>query len=146
MLGELARHPGAASMRRAVRRRAFNEFVLDSGHTHSLAPTIAGAVRAAFRAPTTDVESIRAAMRRTMRAVDFGEGVAPDHIAADLEYLAGLVQNPLRRMLLGSFAGGRRLSPLGIPGIRATVLLDSLSMDGTSAILIDHSKTSFVAQ
>ena len=91
-----------------ARRRAFNEFVLDSGHTHSLAPTIAAAVRTAFREPVTDVESIREAMRRTMLAVDFGVGVAPDHIAADLEYLAGLVQNPLRRMLLGSFAGGRR--------------------------------------
>ena len=91
-----------------TRRRAFNEFVLDSGHLHSLAPMIAAAARTAFREPITNVESIRDAMRRTMLAVDFGEGVAPDHIAADLEYLSGLVQNPLRRMLLGPFAGGRR--------------------------------------
>lgn len=91
-----------------TRRRAFNEFVLDSGHLHSLAPMIAAAARTAFREPISDVESIRDAMRRTMLAVDFGEGVAPDHIAADLEYLSGLVQNPLRRMLLGPFAGGRR--------------------------------------
>ena len=39
-----------------------------------------------------------------------------------------------------------RLSPFGIPGIRATVSLDSSWMDGKSAILIDYSKTSFVAQ
>jgi hypothetical protein len=39
-----------------------------------------------------------------------------------------------------------RLSPFGIPGIRATVSLDTSWMDGKSAILIDYSKTSFVAQ
>ena len=39
-----------------------------------------------------------------------------------------------------------RLSPFGIPGIRATVSFDDSWMDGKKAILIDYSKTSFVAQ
>lgn len=39
-----------------------------------------------------------------------------------------------------------RLSPFGIPGIRATVSLDASWMDGKNAILIDYSKTSIVAQ
>jgi hypothetical protein len=39
-----------------------------------------------------------------------------------------------------------RLSPFGIPGIRATVSFDASWMDGKNAILIDYSKTSFVAQ
>ena len=39
-----------------------------------------------------------------------------------------------------------RLSPLGIRGIRATVSFDTSWLDGKKAILIDYSKTSFVAQ
>lgn len=39
-----------------------------------------------------------------------------------------------------------RLSPLGIKGIRATVSYDTSWLDGKKAILIDYSKTSFVAQ
>ncbi len=91
-----------------VRRRAFNEFVLEPGRTHSLAPVLAPRIREAFRSQITDIESIRGAMRRAMLAIDFGPDVAPEQVATDLEYLSDLVQKPLRRLVLGPFSGRRR--------------------------------------
>ena len=91
-----------------TRRRAFNEFVLESGRLHCMAPEIAIAVRTAFRAPITEGGSIHAAMRRAMLSIDFGEGVAPARIADDLEYLSVLVQSPLERQRAGKSASVRR--------------------------------------
>ncbi len=90
------------------RRRRFNEFVLDSGRMHSLAFDFYPRVCDAFRGEIVDVDTTRNAMRRTMLALVFGPGVAADVVATDLEYLSALVQNPLRRLAIGRFAGARR--------------------------------------
>ena len=72
--------------------------------------------------------------------------------------LPGTAAAPLIRWLVRAFIwkgkafeqGGtelrNRLTPLGIKSIRARVSYDASWLDGKKAILIDYSKTSFVAQ
>jgi cytochrome P450 len=47
-------------------------------------------------------------MRQANRAIVFGPGVAPASLSRDLEFLAALVQSPVRRMALGPVARRRR--------------------------------------
>lgn len=90
------------------RRRSFAERVLQPGRTHPLAAEFLPHIREAFSAPVTDTESVRDAMRRAMLTIVFGPGRATDGLSRDVEELFALVQNPVKRMVLGFLQRGRR--------------------------------------
>ncbi len=89
------------------RRRVLNEQVL-AVDRRELRHAVVGSVIAAFNGPIRDVEDIRAAMARTMLAVVFGGGQASPELAADVQALFALVQNPLKRALIAPWAKRRR--------------------------------------
>lgn len=84
------------------RLRPFNERVLCTGRPHDYQRVFLARVRRAFSASVGTLEDIRAGMGRAMLGIVFGEGVAPDHLAADIRVLFGLVQSPVKRRLHGS--------------------------------------------
>jgi cytochrome P450 len=89
-----------------ARLRPFNERVLCAGRPHEFQTVFLGHVRRAFAGPVASVEDIRERMGRAMLAIVFGEGAAPDRLAAEVRAVFALVQNPVKRKLAGE--GGRR--------------------------------------
>jgi len=88
------------------RRREFNEGVLWSDAS-GFRTSVLRAVEDAFIAPVASPDEIRDRMRRVMREVVVGEN-APRHLVDDIDTLIGVVQNPVRRSLLGWRYRGRR--------------------------------------
>jgi len=82
--------------------RLFNERVVGTAGPHVHAQAFLGHVRHAFARPPTDVEDIRDAMGNAMAHIVLGDSaaIAPE-IARDVTMLFGVVQNPVRRRLLG---------------------------------------------
>ena len=89
------------------RRRAFNESVLQPQRRHHLAPCFVRYTLAAFESPINSIRDLRAAMGRTMLGVVFG-GEAPVTLVSDIETLFGLVQNPVKRLLVAPYAHWKR--------------------------------------
>jgi cytochrome P450 len=90
------------------RLRVFNEKVLCTGEPHVYRQAFLGAVHNAFSSPVSNVEDIRRCMGRAMLGIVFGEGVAPERLVEDIEVLFGLVQSPIKRLVLGFREKGRR--------------------------------------
>ena len=90
-----------------VRRRVFNEAVLQPERPHEFAQDFVRATLAAFAAPIASVADLRTAMGRAMLEVVFGGNAAP-RLAQEIQTLFGLVQNPLRRALTAPWAYRRR--------------------------------------
>ncbi len=90
-----------------VRRRAFNEAVLQPDRRHELAATFVRATVEAFEPPVNGLWDLRAAMGRAMLGVVFA-GEAPASLVKDMEFLFGLVQAPVKRMLLAPYAYWKR--------------------------------------
>jgi cytochrome P450 len=90
------------------RLRPFNERVLCTGRPHEYQRVFLSHVNRAFSAPITGVDDLRKRMGEVMLSIVFGEGVAPKHLATDIQALLGLVQNPVKRWLRGS-SGRRRV-------------------------------------
>ncbi len=96
--------------------RAFNEAVLCPGSPHPDQSVHLPTIRAAFSTPPHALADIRQRLGAAMLAVVFGVGPgAPAQKAADLmavaddvQQLADLVNQPLRRLFLGRFQGRRR--------------------------------------
>ena len=89
------------------RRRSYNEQILSPGRPHDLRSRILVGVHDAFSTPVASLGEVRRRMARVMLAVDFG-GTAPDSLATDVDRLFGLVQNPLKRVLLGRINSRRK--------------------------------------
>jgi len=87
--------------------RPFNEAVLCAGHPHELRQAFVAQTRRAFSTPPATMESIRAAMRRAMLGIVFGDGV-PARLVGEVEALFDLVQRPAKRILLGPLSRRRR--------------------------------------
>jgi len=84
------------------RLRSFNEQVLGTSDSHPFAQDFLQHVRDAFAKPVSDVGDIRAAMGRAMVGIVLGDKVQADvDPAGDVRALFGVVQNPVRRKLLG---------------------------------------------
>ncbi|HEU4523658.1 MAG TPA: cytochrome P450 [Gemmatimonadales bacterium] len=94
-----------------ARLRPFNERVLCAGRPHEFQTVFLGHVRRAFAGPVASVEDIRERMGRAMLAIVFGDGVAPDRLAAEVRAVFALVQNPVKRKLAGE-RGRRRVAAL----------------------------------
>jgi cytochrome P450 len=90
-----------------TRRRAFNEAVLEPGRRHELASHFVHATFEAFKPPIGGVSDLRAAMGRAMLGVVFG-GKAPSSMVGDIETLFGLVQDPVKRILVAPYAYWKR--------------------------------------
>jgi cytochrome P450 len=91
------------------RLRRFNEHVLGTGDSHPFAQDFLQHVRDAFAKPVSDVRDIRAAMGRAMVGIVLGDKAYADaDPTEDLRALFGVVQNPVRRKLLGFSYRGRR--------------------------------------
>lgn len=90
------------------RLRPFNETVLQAGRPHELRAAFLGHVHQAFSTPPATPDDIRRAMRRVMLPVVLGAG-APAEAADDVQALVALVQNPVKRILLGAWAATRRV-------------------------------------
>jgi cytochrome P450 len=90
------------------RLRPLNERVLESGRPHEFRQAFLSQVDAAFTASPETIEDIRAAMGRTMLGIVFGAGLAPQTLADDVQALFQLVQQPVKRLLLGPWARRRR--------------------------------------
>jgi cytochrome P450 len=89
------------------RRRAFNEAVLTPGRPHELTQHFVRATLRAFSAPIAGLGDLRSAMGRTMLGVVLG-GRAPAELSDDVQALFGLVQNPVKRVLVAPWAYWRR--------------------------------------
>lgn len=89
------------------RLRPLNERVLESGRPHEFRQAFLTQVHSAFTTSPETIEDIRAAMGRTMLGVVFGTG-APQSLADDVQALFQLVQQPVKRLLLGPWARRRR--------------------------------------
>jgi cytochrome P450 len=84
------------------RLRPFNERVLGTGGIHPYAQAILDRVNAAFSRPVPDVAGLRAAMGRAMVGIVLGDATPGGAQAAeDVRDLFGVVQNPVKRKLLG---------------------------------------------
>ena len=90
------------------RLRVFNERVLCDGEPHVYRQAFLDTVHKAFSGPVSNIEDIRRCMGRAMLGIVFGEGVAPEHLAQDIQVLFGLVQSPVRRRIFGSKEKERR--------------------------------------
>ncbi len=96
--------------------RAFHETVLCPGSPHPDQSDHLPTIRAAFSAPCHSLDDIRQRLGVTMLAVVFGVGpgstalkeIDLTALAEDVQQLADLVNQPLRRLLLGSFQKSRR--------------------------------------
>jgi cytochrome P450 len=91
------------------RLRQFNERVLGTGGVHPFAQTFLGHVRAAFAEPVRSRDDVAAAMGRAMVKIVVGD-LPPNarDPAKDVTTLFGVVQNPVKRKLLGFLYRGRR--------------------------------------
>lgn len=89
------------------RRREFNEQVLQTGRPHDARAAHLEAVHRGFSRPVTSTADVRAAMGRVMLDAVFGPG-APHELVDDINDLIGVVQSPVRRLLLGRFKTKRR--------------------------------------
>ncbi len=89
------------------RRRAYNEHVLATGRPHDERQAYLDEVHTAFAAPVRAAEAIREAMGRLMLAVVLGDG-APADLPQEVRGLMGVVDSPLRRVLVGRFSAARR--------------------------------------
>jgi len=90
-----------------ARRRTFNERVLDLDAAPGDRAALLTAIRSAFGTPLDSEEDVRERMRVVMLNLVVGEH-APASLGADIDYLIRLVNNPMRRAILGRFAAGRR--------------------------------------
>ena len=90
-----------------VRRRAFNERILQSGTASAARAAYLSAVRSAFEAPLESEDDIRERMRSVMLDVVGGPNL-PRSLARDIDTLIAIVNNPLRRLTIGRFAGSTR--------------------------------------
>jgi len=96
--------------------RAFHEAVLCPGSPHPDQSDHLPTIRAAFSAPCHSLDDIRQRFGVTMLAVVFGVGpgstalkeIDLTALAEDVQQLADMVNQPLRRLLLGSFQKSRR--------------------------------------
>jgi cytochrome P450 len=103
--------PGALTIadgERWRRLRAFNEEVLDAVHLPGYAAAFADRVRDAFARPVRNDEDVRAAMGRAMVGIVLGDARPGEDPAGDVRTLFGVVQNPVKRKLLGFAHRGRR--------------------------------------
>jgi cytochrome P450 len=91
-----------------MRLRVFTEQVLCTGEPHVYQREFLSTVRKSFSSPVFDTEDIRSCMGQAMLGIVFGNGVAPKHLSKDIEVLASLVQNPVKRIALGYREKGRR--------------------------------------
>lgn len=95
------------------RLRPWTERALGTGGLHPHAQAFLDRVRRAFDRPVAGIADVREAMGRAMVAIVLGErggdgsqgGADP---AGDVTTLFGIVQSPLKRLLLGPFHRGRR--------------------------------------
>jgi cytochrome P450 len=90
-----------------VRRRAFNETVLEPERRHELAPQFVRFTLEAFASPVRGVADLRSAMGRAMLGVVFG-GEAPPSLVQEIETLFGYVQSPVKRLLCAPYAYWKR--------------------------------------
>jgi cytochrome P450 len=90
------------------RLRPYNEKALSIKEDPERQQGILDQVRRAFAGPVSSTDDIRRCMGRAMLGIVFGEGVAPEHLAEDIQVLFGYVQSPVRRILLGRKERGRR--------------------------------------
>jgi cytochrome P450 len=96
--------------------RTFHEAVLCPGSPHPDQSDHLPTIRAAFSAPCHSLDDIRQRLGVTMLAVVFGvgrestalKGLDLTALAEDVQQLADMVNQPLRRLLLGSFQKSRR--------------------------------------
>lgn len=96
--------------------RTFHEAVLCPGSPHPDQSVHLPTIRAAFSAPCDSLDDIRQRLGVTMLAVVFGVGpestalkeIDLTALAEDVQQLADMVNQPLRRLLLGSFQKSRR--------------------------------------
>lgn len=90
-----------------VRRRSFNESVLEPDRRHPMASSFVQTTVLAFTPTPTSIADLQAAMGRAMVGVVFG-GQAQPSLVGDIETLYSLVQNPLKRLLLAPYAHFKR--------------------------------------
>ncbi len=83
------------------RLRIYNEKVLCAGEPHVYGQAFLDRIREVFSTPVANIEDIRQRMGRVMLDIVFGAGAAPDYLAKDVQVLFGLVQSPVKRLLLG---------------------------------------------
>ena len=96
--------------------RTFHEAVLCPGSPHPDLSVYLPRIRAAFSAPCHSLDDIRQRLGVTMLAVVFGVGpgstalkeIDLTALAEDVQKLADMVNQPLQRLLLGSFQKSRR--------------------------------------
>ncbi len=90
--------------------RPFNEQALGTGGAHPYAQVFLDGVRRSFARPVSDRDDVQSAMAGAMTSVVLGEPEDEDarQAARDVTALFGVVQNPVRRKLLGRFYRGRR--------------------------------------
>lgn len=96
--------------------RTFHEAVLCPGSPHPDQSVHLPTIRAAFSTPCHSLDDIRQRLGVTMLAVVFGVGpgstalqeIDLTALAEDVQQLANMVNQPLRRLLLGSFQKSRR--------------------------------------
>jgi hypothetical protein len=91
-----------------ARLRAFNEAVLTPGRPHPFAQTFLTQVRRAFDLPVQRDDDVRDAMGRAMVAITLGRSIPDADPAEDAHVLFDVVQQPVRRRLLGWFHARRR--------------------------------------
>ncbi|HTC22758.1 MAG TPA: cytochrome P450, partial [Gemmatimonadales bacterium] len=91
-----------------TRLRPFNEGVLCSGRPHAFGQGFVEQVHRAFSVAPATIDDIRRSMGRVMSGVVFGDGVAPDRLTDEVQWLFDLVQHPVKRILLGPWARRRR--------------------------------------
>jgi cytochrome P450 len=90
------------------RLRVFNEKVLCAGEPHVYRQEFLGIIHKAFSSPVSNIEDIRRRMGQAMLGIVFGDGVAPERLAEDIQVLFGLVQSPIKRLVFGSREERRR--------------------------------------
>ena len=88
--------------------REYNERVLCTGLQHHYQQTFLNQVHRAFSKPVANIADIRQCMGEAMLGIVFGENIAPPHLIQDIQVLFGLVENPLKRLIWGSFQKKRR--------------------------------------
>lgn len=91
--------------------RPYNERVLAADAAHPYQAAFLSQVISAFEAGITDLASIRQRMGQAMVGIVFGEGQGgptAEAIVRDVQHLANLVENPLKRITLGRFSRRRR--------------------------------------
>jgi hypothetical protein len=88
--------------------RPYTETVLATHGPHPDQGAFLTEVQAAFSGAVTDLEDIRRRMGTAMLGIVFGPGQGSQQLVEDVRVLSGLVESPLKRMVVGRFQGRRR--------------------------------------